>query len=169
MMSDGMTDEQDTYVLFELAGAMYGVRSADVQQLDMVGAITPVPNSPPYVRGVVAVRGVVIPVVDLRTRFSFSAVEPGMRSRLVIVRNEARTVGLMVDSARDFARITAETIEPPPVAVSGLSGKYLRGVASHGDRLVLILDIGALLDAQFDIEMESVTVDDTSGVQENVR
>jgi purine-binding chemotaxis protein CheW len=165
-----VTDEADTYVLFELAGAAYGVRSVDVQQLEMVTTITPVPNSPPYVRGVVSVRGVVIPVVDLRARFSFASVEPGLKTRLLVVRNGGRTVALMVDTAREFARIAEDAIEPPPAAVSGLSGRYLRGIASHADRIVLILDMAELLDAQFDLQMPPTEdTNNTDNLQENTQ
>jgi purine-binding chemotaxis protein CheW len=159
------SDEANSYVLFELAGALYGVRSADVVQLEMVNSITPVPNAPQFVRGVVSVRGSVIPVVDLRARFSFDTVSQGLRTRLLIVRSEQRMVALMVDTAREFARIDEDAIAPPPDSVSGLSGKYLRGIATHADRIILVLDIAELLDARFDIEMIQET--DTA-VQENV-
>lgn len=160
-------NETGSYVLLELAGAFYGVRSADVQQLDMVGSITPVPNAPAYVSGVVSVRGEVIPVVDLRVRFGFPPVEPGPRSRLLVVRNGGRTVALLVDTARSFAHIDDSSIEPPPRAVGNLSGRYLRGLASRDDRIILILDIAALLDAQFELEMAPLDEEgDTSDTQE---
>jgi chemotaxis signal transduction protein len=166
-MMSSVTNEADSYVLFELADAVYGVRSRDVQQLEMVAAITAVPNAPSYVRGVVSVRGAVIPVVDLRVRFAFPAIEPGVRSRLLVVRNEGRTVALMVDTAREFARIPAEAIEPPPSSVSGLSGRYLRGIATVSEKIVLVLDIEELLDAQFDIEMESMQTSDRAEESES--
>jgi purine-binding chemotaxis protein CheW len=159
-------DEQDSYVLFELAGGTYGVRSVDIQQLEMVTSITPVPNAPPYVSGVISVRGQVVPVVDLRVRFAFDRIAPGTKTRLLIVKSAERRVALMVDSAREFARIEESVIEPPPTAVSGLSGRYLRGLATVNEHLVLILDIEELLDAQFDIEMASL--EDSHSDQEQV-
>lgn len=135
----------DSYVLFELAGATYALRSDDVQQLEMVGDPTPVPNAPPYVDGVVSVRGHVIPAVSLRARFGFERVPTTARSRLVIVRAAGRTVGLVVDGAREFATIPAETIRPVPDGIAGLSGRYLRGIAQRGDRLVLVIDVPELL------------------------
>src|SRR5215213_10541985 len=121
----------DAYVLCELAGATYAVRSDDIQQLEMVGAATPVPNAPAFVDGVVSLRGQVIPAVSLRARFGFPRAEHDARSRLVVVRAGARTVGLIVDSAREFATVTADAIKPLPEGIGGLSGRYLRGVAHH--------------------------------------
>ena len=138
----------DAYVLFELAGATYALRSDDIQQLEMVSEPTPVPNAPPFVEGVISVRGQVIPAVSLRARFGFPKAPHDMRSRLLVVRTQGRTVGLIVDSAREFAAIPADSIQPPPEGVTGLSGQYLRGLAQRGDRLVLVLDAAALLDQE---------------------
>ena len=135
----------DSYVLFDLAGATYALRSDDVQQLEMVSAPTPVPSAPTFVDGVVSVRGQVIPAVNLRVRFGFPRVEHDVRSRLVVVRVAGRTVGLIVDSAREFANIPSDAIKPLPEGIGGLSGQYLRGIAHRGDRLLLVLDVPQLL------------------------
>ena len=113
----------------------------------MVSTPTPVPNAPEFVDGVVSVRGQVIPAVNLRARFGFPRAPHDVRSRLVIVRAVGRTVGLIVDSAREFATITPDSIKPLPDGVSGLSGRYLRGVAQKGDRLMLVVDVRELLAA----------------------
>ena len=135
----------DSYVLCTLAGATYALRSDDVQQLEMVMPATPVPNAPPFVDGVVAVRGQVIPVVNLRARFGFPRAATDVRSRLVVVRGQRRTVALVVDGAREFARIAESDIRPLPEGVGGTSGRYLRGVAQQGERLLLVVDAAELL------------------------
>ena len=135
----------DSHILFELAGATYAIRSDDIQQLEMAAEPTPVPNAPPFVEGVISVRGQVIPVLSLRARFGFPKVPHDLRTRLVIVRSRGRTAGLIVDSAREFAAIPDETIQPVPEGVTGLSGRYLRGMAPRGDRLVLVLEAAELL------------------------
>jgi purine-binding chemotaxis protein CheW len=136
----------DSYVVFELAGATYALRSDEVQQLEMVTTPTPVPNAPPHVDGVVAVRGQVIPAVSLRVRFGFPRVPYDVRTRLIVVRGRGRTVGLIVDGAREFASIPPDAIEPLPDGIGGMSGRYLRGIAHKGDRLLLVMDITELLD-----------------------
>jgi purine-binding chemotaxis protein CheW len=138
--------EGENYVLFELAGATYALPSRQILQLDMVQTPTPVPNAPAFVDGVVSVRGHVIPAVNLRARFGFPRVAHDLRSRLVIVREHARTVGLIVDSAREFATIAPESIKPLPEGIGGTSGRYLHGIAEQGERLLLIVDVHELLE-----------------------
>jgi purine-binding chemotaxis protein CheW len=138
--------EGENYVLFELAGATYALPSRQILQLDMVQTPTPVPNAPAFVDGVVSVRGHVIPAVNLRARFGFPRVAHDLRSRLVIVRENARTVGLIVDSAREFATIAPESIKPLPEGIGGTSGRYLHGIAEQGERLLLIVDVHELLE-----------------------
>ena len=81
----------------------------------------------------------VIPAINLRARFGIPRMEQDVRSRLVEVRSGDRTVGLLVDSAREFADIPADAIKPLPEGIGGLSGDYLRGVAQRGERLLLLL------------------------------
>jgi purine-binding chemotaxis protein CheW len=153
----------DSYVVFELAGASYALRSDDVQQLEMVATPTPVPNAPPYVDGVVAVRGQVIPAVSLRVRFGFPRQAYDVRTRLIVVRARGRTVGLIVDSAREFASIPPDAIEPLPSGIEEVSGRYLRGIAHKGDRLLLLVDVTELLDHDV-----VVAADAEAGAQELV-
>jgi len=136
----------ETYVLFELAGTAYAVPSNMVQQVQMVEQITPVPNAVPVVEGVVYTRGRVIPALNLRVRFGFEKIPFDMRSRLIVVNVAGRTVGLLADTAREFVRIPASSIEPPPEGISGLSGKYLQGIASVKGRLVLVLRLVEVID-----------------------
>lgn len=150
----------DSYILFELAGATYALPSDDIKQLEMVVEPTPVPNAPSFVEGVVSVRGQVIPVVNLRARFGFPRVSHDLRSRLIVVQRKGRTVGLTVDSAREFAAIPNDSIQPPPEGVSGLSGRYLRGLAERGGRLVVVLDSAELLDVD---ATPPTKTDDTAG------
>jgi purine-binding chemotaxis protein CheW len=142
------TNDGESYVLFELANATYAIPSRLIQQLEMVGEPTPVPNAPGFVDGVVSVRGQVIPAVDLRARFGFPRVAHDLRSRLVIVRAEGRTVGLIVDSAREFASIPPDAIRPLPEGIGGTTGRYLRGVAHQGERLLLVVDLHELLETE---------------------
>lgn len=135
----------EPYILFELAGTTYGVRSQVVQQMEMIEHITPAPNAPGFVEGVVFLRGQVIPAINLRQRFGFPKAPYDLRTRLIVVRAGSRVVGLIVDSAREFVSISSEQIQPPPEGIAGLSGAYLSGIATLGERLALILDIEAVI------------------------
>ena len=140
----------EPFILFELAGTTYGVRSRFVQQIEMIDDVAAVPNAHPAVEGVALVRGQVIPALNLRTRFGFERIERDLRSRLVVINTGARVVGLVVDTAREFLKISTESIEPPPEALTGLSGHYLEGIATIGERMILILNLDAVLDLDFE-------------------
>jgi len=131
----------EPYIIFELAGTAYAVASREIKQIEMVESITPMPNAPPSIAGVIFSRGQVIPALDLRVRFGFEAAPLRLRSRLIVVEREGRTVGMLVDSARDFVKIPAAAIQPPSEAISGLSGKYLEGIATVDGRIILILSV----------------------------
>ncbi|HTD85933.1 MAG TPA: chemotaxis protein CheW [Candidatus Binatia bacterium] len=135
------TNQSNSYILFELAGTTYAVRSQEVKHMELVEQITPVPNAPRFVEGVVFSRGQVLPAVNLRVRFGFPRQEHTTRSRLIVVETGERTVGLIVDAAREFRNLPAEAIQPPNESIAGLSGKYLRGIAIVNERLILLLDI----------------------------
>jgi purine-binding chemotaxis protein CheW len=135
-----------TYILFGVAGTSYAVPSQQVQHMEMVEQITPVPNAPPCVEGVVFSRGQVVPVINLRARFGFDRAKVTQRARLLIVQHGTRSVGLLADEAREFIAIPDTSIQPPNEAIGHLSGKYLDGVAMLGQRIVLILNIREVVD-----------------------
>ena len=138
--------ESESYILFQLAGTTYGVRSSNVQQLEMVENITHVPNADPTVEGVVFSRGQVIPVINLRTRFGFEKIPFDLRSRLVVVRVHERSIGLIVDSAREFRDIPEESIVPPPEGLAATNGHYLSAIANVGDNTILLLDLEEVIE-----------------------
>src|SRR4029079_6487230 len=146
------TTQMEPFILFELSDTTYGVRSRFVQQIDMIDDVASVPNAHPAVEGVVLVRGQVIPALNLRTRFGFERIERDPRSRIVVINTGTRVVGLVVDTAREFLKISPETIEPPPEALTGLSGDYLEGIATIGERMILILNLEAVLDLDYQLE-----------------
>ena len=135
----------DQFILFTLADTTYALKSRDVAHIEMVDTITRVPNAPSFVDGVVFSRGEVVPAVNLRARFGFERAASDVRTRLVVVKDEERAVGLIVDAAREFASIPEEAIQPPNEALAGTSGKYLQGIASVGGRMVLVLNLAELL------------------------
>lgn len=145
----------DTYVLFEIAGTTYAVRSNDVSQLEMIEHITPVPNSPEAVEGVVFARGKVIPALNLRVRFGYPKTPHDVRSRLVVVEVAGRSIGLIADAAREFKRIPAQAITPPSDALSGTTGKYLEAIATLGDRLILVLNLAEVVKTAEEIETDT--------------
>jgi chemotaxis signal transduction protein len=138
--------ETESFILFEIAGTTYAVRSSLVQQVQMIEHVTPVPNAIPVVEGVVHARGRVIPVLNLRVRFGFQKIPFDLRARLVVINLGGRVIGLVVDTAREFVLIPDASIEVPPEGITKLSGKYLDGIATIKERLILILNIERVID-----------------------
>lgn len=136
----------ENYIVFTVADTTYALPSQEVGHVELVENVTRVPNAQPFVDGVVFSRGQVVPVLSLRARFGFERTPYDTRTRLIVVHRHGRHVGLLVDAAREFLRIPADVVQPPSEGLSGLSGHYLRGVATLGDRLIFILDLPRLLD-----------------------
>jgi purine-binding chemotaxis protein CheW len=138
------------YIIFSVAGASYALPTDQIAHVEMVNAITRVPNAPRFVDGVVFSRGEVVPAISLRTRFGFERAPHDVRTRLLVVRSGERMVGLIVDSAREFLAIPESAIKPPNESITGLSGEYLHGIATVGDRMIIVLDLDAVLNATED-------------------
>jgi chemotaxis signal transduction protein len=136
-----------TYILFLVAGTSYAVPSQQVQHMEMVEQVTPVPNAPRFVEGVVFSRGQVVPVINLRARFGFERTAINQRARLLVVQHGSRSVGLLADEAREFIAIPDAAIQPPGEAIGNLSGSYLYGVATLDARIVLILNIAEVVES----------------------
>ena len=135
----------DTFILFTVAGTTYALRSREVAHVEMMDQVTAVPNAAAFVDGVVFSRGEVVPALNLRARFGFERAPYDLSTRLLVVRAGTRTVGLVVDAAREFVSIDPASIHPPATALTGLSGRYLEGVANIGDRLILLLNLQQIL------------------------
>lgn len=162
------------FILFELAGTTYGIVSHQVQQIEMVDQITPVPNAAPFVEGVVFCRSQVIPAIDLRIRLGFERQPYDLLTRLIVIHTQSssqgnpkeapnptekrtegdrardgshdRRVGLIVDSAREFIAIGQDLIQPPPEGLSGVNSQYLSGIITLDQRVILILDIEKIIE-----------------------
>lgn len=133
------------FILFIVAGTTYALPSHEVAHVEMVEQITRVPNAPPFVDGVVFSRGQVVPAVNLRARFGFERVPADIKARLLVVQSEARSVGLLVDECREFMMIPASTIHPPGEGLAGIGARYIFGIATIGDRLIVVLKVDELL------------------------
>ena len=141
-MSDVLRDH---YILFIVAGTTYALPSRQVAHVDMVEQITRVPNAAPYVDGVVFSRGQIVPAVNMRARFGFERVAADLRTRFLVATVGDRSVGLLVDACREFLTIDASTIHPPGDAIAGGTTPYIAGIATIGDRMIVILDLDRLL------------------------
>ncbi len=123
----------------------YGVDVRQVQEIRRVTEITAVPRAPEFIRGVINLRGRILPVLDLKRKLGLGEVEPGRATRIVVVRVKERLLGLMVDGASQVLKVAVSRIEPPPEEVVEKGGDYIRGVAKLDDRLIILVDLERLL------------------------
>ena len=142
-----MSDTRDHYILFTVAGTTYALRSHEVAHVEMAEDVTRVPNAAPFVDGVVFSRGQVVPAVNMRARFGFERLPRDLRTRLLVVQIGGRTVGLLVDACREFLTISSAAVQTPGEGMAGAGARYIKGIATLDDRLVMILSLGALLDS----------------------
>jgi len=131
--------EELKVIVFSLADEQYGVEVEKVRTIERMQPLTRVPRTPDFVKGVINLRGVVVPVIDLRGRFSLPEAEYTDNSRIIIVAVKEMEVGMIVDSANDVVDVDSDAIEQPPEIVGGIRAKYLRGLAKLGEGKILVL------------------------------
>ncbi|QHW30046.1 chemotaxis protein CheW [Paenibacillus rhizovicinus] len=147
--------EEIKVIVFGLANEEYGIEVEKVRTIERMIPITRVPKTLAFVKGVINLRGVVIPIIDLRGRFGLPESEPTDSSRIIIVAVNDLEVGFIVDSANDVIDIDSDTIDSPPEVVGGIKAKYLRGVAKVGDdRLLIMLNLSEVLNKSEIIQLE---------------
>ena len=147
MHPENSSSEPRQLVSFHLGEEEYAVDILCVQEIIRAGRITPVPNAPHFVEGVLNLRGKVIPVIHLRRRLGLPETEHTKQSRIVVVDLSPHTLGFMVDAVSEVIRVTPDRIDPAPAGPLGPADSYVLGVARLDGRLVMILDLARLLSA----------------------
>lgn len=150
---EGEEDTQkDKFLTFQLDTEGYGIEIRYVTEIICIQKITEVPDLPACVRGVINLRGKVIPVMDVRARFHMDARDYDERTCIVVVNVEAKTVGLVVDKVNEVANIPDSQIEAPPVAKGMAGGRFLQGMGKIGEEVRILLDVPELLhDAEMNL------------------
>ena len=135
-------------VVFELAKEYYGLDIGAVEGIIKMQTITSMPQSPDYVEGITNLRGVVVPVIDLRRRFTLPAQEWTRDTRIVVVFMNGIKVGMIVDGVSQVLRITDEAIEPPPPIVTTAHSAFIKGIAKLESQLIILLDLSKVLSVE---------------------
>nr|WP_188205827.1 chemotaxis protein CheW [Alkalibacillus aidingensis] len=143
MTEQSLKDEK--VIVFQLKDEEYGVPVENVGSIERMQKITRVPNAPKFVKGVINLRGVVTPVIDLRERFELEQTEYNESTRIIIVNIEDKDVGMIVDGANDVVDIPSEKVDPAPKVVGSVDVDYIRGVAKLEQRLLILLNLGKVL------------------------
>jgi purine-binding chemotaxis protein CheW len=148
----GVVNREGKYLTFTLAGEEYGIGILKVKEIIGIMAITTVPQTPDYMKGVINLRGKVIPVVDLRLKFAMNAIDQTEKTCIIVVEitNGGRKalIGTLVDSVSEVLNIKAGDIEDTPSFGSHLNTDYILGMAKTGGKVKILLDIDRVLNAE---------------------
>lgn len=135
----------ETWVTFQIAGERFAFAVDAVREIVRVRSITRVPHAPDPVRGIINLRGRVVPVLDLRRRLGLPAAELTSASRILICHAQHRVLGLLVDAAHHVVRLDRNQVEPPPADVMTAQSGYVLGVSHHGGGFLILLDADQVL------------------------
>ena len=145
-------------VIFELANEFYGINIAIVESIIKMQAITQLPQSPSYVKGVTNLRGSVLPVIDLRSRFALQPKEDTRQTRIIIITMGSIKVGVTVDGVSEVLRVSDELIEPLPPMVNSVNSVFLKGIVRLENRLIILLELGKVLDLKDQQVLEALAI-----------
>lgn len=132
-------------IVFQLKDEEYAIEVDYVTSIEKMQKITRIPGVPSYIKGVMNLRGVIIPVVDLRSRFQLEEIDYEENTRILVLNKGGDEIGFIVDGANDVIDISSTDIEPTPEVVGGVKEEYLRGVVKMGDRLFTLLHLEKIL------------------------
>lgn len=133
------------YLTFRLGAEEYGIDILKVQEIRSYEPPTRIANAPPYIKGVLNLRGVIVPVVDLRQRFGCDSIETNEFTVVIVLHLGQRVVGTVVDSVSDVMELAPETIKPAPSIQCAIDANFITGLGSVSDRTLILIDIQAVL------------------------
>ena len=145
------------YLTFRLRDEEYGVEILKVQEIKGYTAITPVPNTPAYLKGVMNLRGTIVPVVDLRAKFGMEAAEYTAFTVIIVLTVGTKVVGLIVDAVSDVLNIPKTDIQATPDFGAQVDARFISGMAKAGDKLVVLLDIDRVLGSDAAAALEATS------------
>lgn len=135
----------DEYLTFSLGEEEYAVDILKVQEIRGYENVTRLPDSPTFIKGVINLRGVIVPIVDLRLKFELGEATYNELTVMIILNLGARVVGIVVDSVSDVVRLPTEQVKPAPDLGGAVDTRYLKGVATVAERMLLLLDIERMM------------------------
>ncbi len=149
------------YLTFHVDKQVFGIPIADVIQIVGVQEITEVPEFPAYAKGVINLRGNIVPLIDMRIRFQKEELPYNDRTCVIVTDIGSRLIGLVVDSVDEVADISDEEISPPPVVSADETDSYIIGIGLKNDKIVLLIDTQKILSTA---AIERLSLEDLEGV-----
>lgn len=153
----GLTTEGNQYLTFNLGEEFYGVDILRVREIKGYSTVTKIPNTPAHIKGVLNLRGTIVPIVELRTKFGMPTVEYTAFTVIILVVVRDKVIGLVVDSVSDVLNIDKEDIQPPPQFGAKVDVSFMSGIGKSGEKLVTLLNMEHLLVDGDTVENSAVT------------
>ena len=150
----GLTTDGNQFLTFNLGEELYGVDILRVQEIKGYTAVTKIPNTPSHIKGVLNLRGTIVPIIELRTKFTMPTIDYTAFTVIIVVVVRDKVMGLVVDAVSDVLNIDKKDIQPPPQFGAKVDVSFLNGIGKSNDKLVALLDIDRLL---LDDEMQNDT------------
>jgi len=141
----GAGQERSEFLTFALGEELYGIEILKVQEIRGYEQVTAIPNAPPYLKGVINLRGTIVPIIDLRIKLNFEKVEYTKFTVVIIINIGARVFGVVVDSVSEVMALTREQIRPAPDFSGSFEAQYLMGLASVDSKTLILMDIEKLM------------------------
>lgn len=129
------------FVTYKLNQEYYGIAIDNVENIEKVLPITRVPYTPSYVKGVVNLRGIIVPVIDLRIRFGLEPVIASEESRIIIVNLEDHKVGMLVDSSSEVLQISEDDIDASPIIKKDNNNEFIKNIGKKDERIIMLIDL----------------------------
>jgi purine-binding chemotaxis protein CheW len=141
----GLTTDGSQFLTFNLGDELYGVDILRVQEIKGYTAVTKIPNTPPHIKGVLNLRGTIVPIVELRTKFTMPIIDYTTFTVIIVVVVRDKVMGLVVDSVSDVLNIDKKDIQVPPQFGAKVDVSFMNGIGKSGEKLVALLDMDRLL------------------------
>jgi len=148
------------YLTFTLGQEEYGMDILKVQEIRGYDAVTHIANTPSFVKGVTNLRGVIVPVIDMRIKFDLGEPVYDQFTVVIIINVLGRVIGMVVDGVSDVITLKTEELKPPPQFGAALDTEYITGIGAVGERMLILTDIERLIGSE---EMQLVDVADCAG------
>lgn len=145
--------QKDMYLTFHVANEDYAIDISYVTEIIGIQVITAVPDMPKFIKGVINLRGKIIPAVDVRLRFKLETREYNDRTCIIVVEFDETLIGLIVDEVKEVCSIPESQVEPVPTTLIGKTSRFIQGIGKLGEEVKIILDVSKLL---YDDELEKV-------------
>lgn len=148
LASQGVQEESELtqFLAFQLGAEEYALDIEQISEIIKPREYTDIPRVPDYILGLVSLRGVVVPIFDLRQRFRLGAVEVSSAARVIVCREGEISAGLLVDKINQVVKIAADRIEPPPAVIAGIDRSLIAGVGRYQGRMIILLNLASVLE-----------------------